>query len=246
MQNLSRLIQRFPYSPRYPKVISELETIEEIRLTYASIGRFGDGEINLIFGKDIYFQRYEYHLARRLLQVLRSSHDCYLTAILPAIDELSINEKAKRDMLYSEYHKSVSWCARGNTRYYSACISRPDAVSSFNGFSYFQSLTQLWQKRKVLFVCPDESMSNHKLFENAECYGVIQCTSMNAWGEYRRMLDTVLEKVNSTRFLVLLSVGPTATVLSYDLHLRGIQALDIGQVRKIFDRYTVGSTNHHG
>ncbi|MDR2870426.1 MAG: GT-D fold domain-containing protein, partial [Deferribacteraceae bacterium] len=50
----------------------------------------------------------------------------------------------------------------------------------------------------------------------------------NAWDEY----DTIFEaaKKYSTDWLVLISAGPTATVLAYDLYKVGYQALDIGHI----------------
>lgn len=45
----------------------------------------------------------------------------------------------------------------------------------------------------------------------------------------------------SENTLVLISLGPTATVLAYDLAMEGIQALDIGQLDNEYEWYLRGA-----
>ena len=40
--------------------------------------------------------------------------------------------------------------------------------------------------------------------------------------------------------MVIIALGPTATVLAYDLSLKGIQSLDIGHITNVYDRIVYG------
>ncbi len=54
------------------------------------------------------------------------------------------------------------------------------------------------------------------------------------------MYDEILSAVKQyadANTLVLISLGPTATVLAYDLAMAGIQALDIGQLDNEYEWY---------
>ncbi len=62
------------------------------------------------------------------------------------------------------------------------------------------------------------------------------CPHKNAFDKYDRILSMVEKSVLKDE-LALISLGPTATVLAYDLARCGIQALDIGQIDNEYEWY---------
>ena len=56
---------------------------------------------------------------------------------------------------------------------------------------------------------------------------------------YERILNAVKQNIADDT-LVLISLGPTATVLAYDLAMEGVQAIDIGQLDNEYDWFLRG------
>lgn len=67
------------------------------------------------------------------------------------------------------------------------------------------------------------------LFENAENVRRIICPAKDAYDKYNNILHSV-QKYATKEDLILISLGPTATVLAFDLAISGFQAIDIGQL----------------
>ena len=78
------------------------------------------------------------------------------------------------------------------------------------------------------------------LFQEAASIRRIIAPAKNAFSMYDEIL-TAAEKYAEKDTLVLISLGPTATVLAYDLAMKGIQALDIGQLDNEYEWYMRGT-----
>lgn len=66
------------------------------------------------------------------------------------------------------------------------------------------------------------------MFDNVNSLQRIICPSINAFAMYEAILKECYIQDKSK--LILISLGPTATVLSYDLSLEGYHAIDIGHI----------------
>ena len=66
------------------------------------------------------------------------------------------------------------------------------------------------------------------LFANSRSIQRIICPAENAYCKYEEIFDTTIKYANGK--LVLIALGMTATVLSYDLAMKGFRAIDIGHV----------------
>ena len=66
------------------------------------------------------------------------------------------------------------------------------------------------------------------LFNNTKSIKRIICPRKNSFQVYNKILNTIL-KFNK-KYLILISLGPNATILSYDLCKIGYQAVDIGHI----------------
>ena len=60
-------------------------------------------------------------------------------------------------------------------------------------------------------------------------YAVIRGPMVDAWVHYRKLMKAVLDH-RPQYDLAVLSLGPTATAMAYDLCREGMQALDLGHL----------------
>ena len=62
----------------------------------------------------------------------------------------------------------------------------------------------------------------------------IICPNLNAFKVYNKILTEVIsiqkKDLIQEKNLILVSLGPTATILAYDLHRLGYQAIDVGHM----------------
>ena len=67
------------------------------------------------------------------------------------------------------------------------------------------------------------------LFDNMKSIERIICPTMNAFNKYKEIINTIKKKVKKNK-LILIALGPTATILAYDLYKLGYRAIDIGHI----------------
>jgi glycosyltransferase family protein len=214
---------------RIPEIISKEDTLNRIIRDRCSIARLGDGELGLIFGKGIGFQPYDQALARRMCQILQADDD---PNMLVGISEW---------IFYSDYGQYPEYRVQNLRRildllvpgkaYCSADISRfykstPDGREALN---QIRLLRQIWDGRNVTLIEGAKSRMGvgNDLLDNAKRLRRILCPAVNAFSHYQEICRTALELIPKDE-LVLIALGPTATVLAYDLHQAGYQAVDIG------------------
>ena len=213
------------------------DTIEKIINDNCSIARFGDGEFDMILGKGMKYQRYNEQLGKRLQQVLESNEKKLLIVINNVID-LKYAEKYNdfannfwRGWLRDNKFKLLKLLSK-NRQYYSSNITRfyIDYKDKSNIGEYVKRLRRLWEEENILIVEGEYSRLGvgNDLFDNASSIERIICPSENAYEKYDKILyDTIKYGKNK---LILLALGPTATVLAYDLYKAGFRAIDIGHV----------------
>lgn len=218
------------------KIISAEDTLNEIIYHKKSISRFGDGEFHLIFGKSISFQEYNKILSKRLIQVLTSNEKSLMIGInIPFkrfIENYTDNQK-KAWIKWLEKHKfKIAKLLNKKKKYYSANISRFFLIYKDKSFipKYIKKLRKIWDKKDVLIIEGKNTKFGMKndLLNNAKSIKRILCPSNNAFNFYNQILNKVAN-VNKN-ILILIALGPTATILSYDLYKLGYQAIDIGHM----------------
>lgn len=228
------------YIRRMPFIYNEIDTLERVAEQKLSIARFGDGEIGLCLGGSIGFQDYDELLARRLREILKddsmnslmvclSPHDgsCYRTT--PRVQMFVYKYLARHGEEYLNLLDPAS-------KYGSTFISRPDSFV-FEGDQmnrYTRLLRNLWADRDVLIVTGEKSrfVLIDELFDNIRSVEFLHGPSQNAFSCYDELLCQIRSRAEDR--LILLALGPTATVLAYDLAKEGRQALDIGHLPSCF------------
>ena len=100
-----------------------------------------------------------------------------------------------------------------------------------------KKLKQLFKDRDVLIVEGENTRFGlgNELLSLAKKVSRILCPPKNAYKIYNKILERI-EQENKNQ-LVLLALGPTATILAYDLAKEGYQAVDIGHMDIEYEWY---------
>lgn len=101
----------------------------------------------------------------------------------------------------------------------------------------FQKLKTLFNGRKVLVVAGETVFKNitHDFFDGATHKEILLAPRINAWRHFDEIFNKILSYPED--MVVALILGPTATVLAYELSKRGRIAYDIGHVPKDYDAF---------
>lgn len=231
-----------------PNVLDTYSSLKLLSTEPISISRYGDGEFNLIAGKSLAFQRFDRLLQSRLSSILNShenaSHRVAIPYALHSVRGLSL--RSSKFWLYhcSEIRGTVYPLLDPGYQYLDAQISRfyinrKDKSQSSLFLSAWQSL---WNEKRVLIVEGAETRfgAGNDLLSGATCINRIVCPSVDAWAKYPDILESVLAHADSCD-LVLIALGPTATVLAYDLSLNGVRAIDSGNIDMEYEWMKRGS-----
>ena len=234
----------------FPKILDGEITIEEIVNKKKSLSRFGDGEFAVIAGRIRHrFQtEIDEELKQRLLEVLQSEEKNLLIGIADNYGSLEkYTEQAKREIrcyLNPRVRKEHLSLLNPQKNYYDAYVTRPYVMYADNQTDAprkrFENLRRIWENRVCIFVegCFTGLGVGNDLFANAGSVQRILGPAENAFSRYKEILEFCMKQEKNTLFL--LALGPTATVLSYDLCKAGYQAVDIGHVDLEYEWFLQG------
>ena len=221
------------------------ETIEKLINSNCSICRFGDGEINLMRGNDIPCQHASKKLSMRLKEVLSSNNDSILVAIRDLYGSFGEGghffvRKFSRTF-YARNHSFIANCLNHQQLYYTAGMTFPyinvGINSSYDFEHHYDRLKSIWKDKDIAIICGDRVFSciEYNIFDCAKSIEYLYAPTNNAFDEY----DSILNRAKSIdkNKIVFIVLGPTATVLAYDLALLGYRALDMGHIAKDYDAY---------
>lgn len=216
------------------KVYSIERTFDELLNSRVSMVRFGDGEMSIIDGENIKFQKFDEELSKRLKVVLQSRLDNLIICIPDVFNSLNaynkdVQEFWKRNLLFS---RKKWYTLLNNNVYYNSFITR-----FYSAYSDKTNINKMFDKFKLLYkdrecILVEGKYSrlgyNNDLFDNTKSLKRILCPTQNAFTKYNEILDCVKKQPKNK--LILVSLGPTAKILVYDLSLLGYQVLDIGHI----------------
>jgi len=95
---------------------------------------------------------------------------------------------------------------------------------------YVKKFKMIWDKKDIVMIEGEKTRLGvgNDLFDNAKSIQRILCPNSNAFDLYNEIYKEAL-KIDKNK-LIVLALGPTATILAYDLYKAGYQAVDIGHV----------------
>lgn len=235
------------YVWKQPSIKSIDETLDYIVSTQCSVSRFGDGEFAIIQGSHNGFQRADYVLANRLFQVLSDpvdNHIVCLPDIFGSLTRYKDNSRIfMRGLLYKERR---AWLTLFDNKreYYNAFFTRPYNMflDKTNTERWFEKAKCIWNKKDILIIEGKFSRLGvgNDLFHNARSIQRILGPERNAFDKYNELLENAKRYGNNK--LILIALGMTATVLSYDLARLGFWAIDIGHIDVEYEWYLRGYT----
>lgn len=210
-----------------PDIMTVEETIDEIVNHQKSICRFGDGEIGIIYNVQRWkFQGCNLELSERLREVILSNDENIMIGINDFYGDLSHRREEDRDpirgYIVPEVRRQHYAVLQKNRKYANARMSR--------NWTMEMALNQkrIWEGRDCVFIEGDKTRMGvgNDLFDNAASIQRILCPSENAYDRYQDILGETLKLPKDK--LLLIALGPTASVLAYDLAKTGYQAIDLG------------------
>ena len=221
-----------------PNVLSVYDTIDYIIKTNCSVARLGDGEFAILtMAGNLGFQHKDEKLSKRLKEVLDSKEEKLLICIPDIFDKKEYKNRTKdnkkwwknymqtyRKVWYQNIDFYRTYGATNFTRYY---ITRKDKSDCAN---YFNSVREIWKNKDIIFIEGEKTRCGvgNDLFNNAKSIQRIIAPAESAFDRYDEILAEA-KKVSKDK-LILLALGPTATVLAHDLAIDGHRAIDIGHM----------------
>lgn len=216
-----------------PKIMNAVDTIEYLKSKKCSISRFGDGEVDLMMLFSIPFQDASLKLRQDLFAVVNSNDENLLVTLPSAVNDTSkCVEKSKKWWdSYLRYRKWI-WKLFFQKRafYGDSLVTRPwiDFQDEEAATIIFDSFKEIWENRDIVIIEGRKSRIGvgNDIFKNAKSIRRILGPEKNAYEKIDAIYDEVLKENKDS--LIILALGPTATVLAYRLSKAGYQALDLG------------------
>jgi glycosyltransferase family protein len=233
---------------QFPKMGSTEEAIDKIVNGGCSLVRYGDGEFDIMAGKESpVFQNHDPKLAIRLLEVISARDEKLLIGIANNYGNLDVYADDNADVIRCymneetrKYHMSV---LEKDRVYYDAYMFKSyfPYKNRENTWKRVALIKKVWENRDVVIVEGDKTRAGYgnDLFDNVKSLRRILTPTKNAFPKYDKILSTVLKVKKECLILVIL--GPTAELLVYDLMKKGYQAVDIGQIDMDYEWYRVGA-----
>ncbi|MDB5259218.1 MAG: hypothetical protein JWO73_426 [Candidatus Taylorbacteria bacterium] len=225
-----------------PHVLSTNDTIDLILKKKLSVIRFGDGEIFMLDGGDTAFQKRSGDLVPRLESIIQVN-DPRLLICVPDIWErldhlepyafwFCIHHLYRNGHIYKALLSDAQ--TYGDTNITRPYLAQKDKSDCGN---IFKKLFSIWQGEDVVLIEGAKSRLGvgNNMFDDAKSLGRILCPAENAYGKYQAIKSEAM-KIGKDK-LVLLSLGPTAKVLAYDLFAAGYRVVDVGHIDMEYEMF---------
>lgn len=233
-----------------PQIMDVESTIDEVIQRKKSLVRFGDGEFEAIRKQPrMRFQNINNSLSQRLKEILQSDNGNMVLSIADNYGDLSsytdeaaaairryLTPNVRRDHIRLLDLKRVYGNAYLTRPYY---MYRDKNHEKIRG--KFEHLKRIWDSENVLIIEGRHTRFGvgNDLLDCTESIVRLLVPDKNAFDVYDEILANA--EAYSKNRLTLCIIGPTATVLSYDLTKKGNRAIDIGQVDTEYEWFLRGA-----
>ena len=228
-----------------PNILNQFESIEAIINSNKSVIRFGDGEFNLILGNGIGFQEYNHELSTRLKEIMTTNDPNILIGLsrrFGCLNDVNEDVRAYWRWFMVQHREQLYKMIDFNKVYIDTCLTAhsievedhttPECKADTK--KYYNLVRKIWDNKDITIIKgQDVNEFKYDIYDNAKSVNYIYGPLENAYREYKHILSEA-EKISKDR-LVLITMGPTAKVLAYDLHKKGYRVIDIGHMAKAYD-----------
>ncbi len=237
--------QKGIFEVQIPTIKSARETLDKIVDGKCSITRFGDGEFACMRMSRIAFHDPCEELAKKLKEAFTSELDDLLVGLpdcFGALDHYvpyTVNfwrkyMYKKREMTYSLLDMNRVYYSAFFNRYY---LNYNKSEKQYKKCcEHVNKLKAIWENRDVILFESREAglgVGSDLLAGAKSLSRIIFCPLRNAFYQYDEILAAFDDIPKET--LIMASLGPTATVLAYDLCKMGYQAIDIGHISEEYE-----------
>ena len=204
----------------YPQVADEFETMRRVA-DGASLARFGDGELKMIYGSSYVRQEGSLKIATELFNVLNHPAPGCLVGI-PTMDE-----RGPKFANWQRHRERFENVIQRAGPFYSAFVTRPDSAPWIECGDYLELCLSVWRGKRVTLISEAGSKLRTVLARTARMVEWVECPSSGCYAVIKNLQGEVKRARGQ---LVVLSCGVTATALANRLTARGVHALDFGSV----------------
>lgn len=225
-----------------PSVLSSSDTLKKIAREELSVIRFGDGELSLISGTNLGFQKYEDRLSYQLKEIIRGNYPGLLICIPNIFDRL---EHLTKTGFWFEIHHlfrySYLWkdLTAPNRVYGDAFITRPylSYKNRSGAANVLKGIKNIWQNKKVVLIEGEKSRLGvgNDLFAEASSLKRILAPAENAFSKSSEIINEANKL--SKDHLILVSLGPAAKIITYELFKSGYRVIDIGHLDMEYEMF---------
>lgn len=256
-KSIRRTGSKLFYPMKYPlvkrkyqklKIHSIDDTLDKIINEKVSVSRYGDVEFQLMcMASYDTFQKRSDVLIERLKKILTDRAEGHIVCIpqeFAGLDQ-DTTERHKRYWRWAMGKYGAAWAQhlKFDQDYYSTSISRPyiKYLSKAYAEKWFSKWKTVWDARDILIIEGEKTRFGvgNNLLDNAKTIERIIAPSQNAFDKYNRILETA-EQFGTDK-LILMALGPTATILAYDLAKKGCWTIDIGNLDTEYVWYLLGT-----
>lgn len=219
----------------FPKVLELDQTLRKVIDEKCSLARYGDGEFELMAGRNMSFEFANSEMALRLKNILANPDPRCLNCVPNVFASLGRYRTSEANL----WRKAALWMRPilretakdqvfGDTQ-----TSRPylGVGNGERAEEIFGLWKELFSRKDVLIVEGRFSRLGvgNDLFEGAKSIKRIWCPAKGAYAKYDEIKEAVL-KYATKDTLIVMALGATATILAYDLAKLGYWAVDAGHV----------------
>ena len=230
------------------KILDSMASIQYIIDNKCSVSRFGDGEFDVIMGGSEGYTRPDEKLAVSLKKVLMSTdapnHIVGIPLPMKGISGLrplsrdfwGFFVKNNIDKILPLLSKNRTYIDTQLSRFYIAYTDKRNCAK------HVALLKKIWDGRDVVIVEGTQSRTGvgNDLYDNAKSLKRILGPAKDAFDVYDKMLNAITSNVSKNQ-LILMSYGPCATILAYDLAKLGFQAIDLGHLDIEYEWFRTGA-----
>ena len=215
----------------YPHVITEDETLDAA-LTGRSLSRFGDGEFRNAIGGNAAAQHADPRLAAELCDILAKPQKA-LVCIPHA-------QRGPKQVNWQNYTRPKYVALLRQPSYGSAFVTRPDSAPWIDRPDYWDKIKQTWRGKEVTLVIGTQRSLTLEMMKEAKSINLITGPGEDAYAK----IDEIEARIGLPKGVVILCLGPTATVLAVRLVNKGVHAIDLGHVGMFLRRKEREANDH--
>lgn len=252
------IVRRFDWYVRIPlahkqferiNILNSIDSIKYIIEHKCSVSRFGDGEFIMLLGGGYDdYQGADQKLAKRLKEVLVSTDapNHIVGLPMPLKHTIGLRPSSRDFWDYFTLRKGVYLVPYLSTsrlyidtqlsRFYIMYTDKSHCGNQLN------LLKAIWNNQDVVIIEGTKSRTGigNDLYDNVKSLSRILGPATDAFSMYDEMLEAIVKHVSKDN-LILLSYGPTATILAYDLAKLGYWAIDIGHLDIEYEWFKMGA-----